>query len=82
VIAQSKSYCGVSCAFCGEPIPVSNKVVSLQNEIAQGERNVPHAFTARCQVCEHESVYEIKGLQRFDGEPPRRAGRPRRARAA
>jgi hypothetical protein len=67
-----KSYRGVSCVRCREPIPVSAKVVSLQDEIAQGENNVPHAFPARCYLCEQESVYEIKDLRRFDGEPPRR----------
>jgi len=72
MIAQQTSYRGVSCVRCGEPIPVSAKVVSLQDEIAQGEENVPHAFVARCHMCGHESVYEIKDLRRFGGEPPKR----------
>jgi hypothetical protein len=63
------SYRGVSCMRCGESIPVSARVASLQDEIAQGVENAPHAFAARCQMCEQESVYEMKDLQRFDGEP-------------
>jgi hypothetical protein len=77
MIAQPKSYRGVSCVRCSKPIPVSAKVVSLQDEIAQGEENAPHAFAARCPTSEQESVYEIKDLQRFDGELPRRKSRVR-----
>jgi hypothetical protein len=80
MIAQPKKYLGVSCARCGKPIPVSAKVVSIHDEIAQGEANVPHAFVARCPMCEYESVYEIGHVRRFDGEPPRRHRR-RMARA-
>jgi len=72
VIAELKGYRGVLCVRCGQPIPVSAKVVSLQDEIAQGENNVPQTFSARCYLCEQESVYETKDLRRFDGEPPRR----------
>jgi hypothetical protein len=52
-----KSYRGVRRLRCGQPIPVSAQVVSLQDQIAQGGENVPHAFTARCQICEQECVY-------------------------
>jgi hypothetical protein len=39
VIAEPKSHRGVSCLRCGQPIP-SRKVVSLEDEIAQGEDQV------------------------------------------
>jgi hypothetical protein len=39
-----KTYCSVVCLKCGEPIPVSAKVVSLQDEIAEGEMNAPYTF--------------------------------------
>jgi hypothetical protein len=77
MIAELKSHLGVSCVRCGELILVSAKVISLQEEIENGETTAPHAFVARCRVCEYESVYEIKDVQRFDGEPPRRHGRAR-----
>jgi hypothetical protein len=79
VIAELKSYRGVSCVRCGEPIPVSRKVVSLQEEIAQGLENLPHSFSARCQMCEQESIYEIKDLRKFDGPPPIRLTKARTA---
>jgi hypothetical protein len=82
MIAQSKSYRGVSCVGCGKPIPVSAKVVTIQDEIEHGEQNVPHAFVARCRMCEHESVYAVSDIHRFDGEPPRRHRRMARAKAA
>jgi len=79
VIAQlMKSYRGVSCLRCGEPIPVSAKVASLQDEIESRETNAPHAFAARCKLCEYEDVYLISAVKNFDGVPRKRI----RARAA
>jgi len=75
MIADSNSYRGVPCVHCGEPIPVSAKVVSLHDEIAHREMHASHAFTARCRLCESESVYVIKHVQRFFGEPRSRISR-------
>jgi len=61
------NYRGVSCVRCCRPISVSAKVFSL----------LPHTFVARCQMCEHESVYEIKDLKRFDRELPKRLTKAR-----
>ena len=80
MIAELKSYRGVSCFRCGEPFPVSAKVMSLQDEIELGGVNVPHAFVARCHRCESETVYTIGEVLRFEGEPTRR--NLKRARAA
>lgn len=72
LIAELKSYRGVSCVRCGAAIPISEKVTDLENEIARGEVNVPHAFTARCKVCEWESVYQISDIRTFEGQPTKR----------
>jgi hypothetical protein len=72
MLAQSKSYPGVSCFRCAETIPVSEKVTSLQDEIAKGETNVAYTFVARCKVCCYETVYEVKDVHEFEGEPPKR----------
>jgi hypothetical protein len=69
VTAESNTYPGVSCLRCGSLIPVSAKVVEIQDEIVRGKTGVPYAFLARCRMCEYESIYEIRGVQRFDGEP-------------
>jgi len=69
MIAESDNYRGVRCVWCGEAIPISLKVVSLQDEMAHREMHASHAFAARCRLCESESVYVIKRVQKFWGEP-------------
>ena len=72
-----KSYRGVLCLRCGEPIPISAKVANLQDELKYADPNASHTFIARCGLCESESVYSSKDLKKFDGEPRKRARRPR-----
>ena len=76
---KPNSYSGVFCLRCGDPIPVSARVIAIQDEIAQGRTGVPYAFLARCRTCEYESVYEIGSVQSIDGEPRRRITRLRAA---
>ena len=59
-----KSYRGVSCLSCREPIQVSAKVVSLKDELEDTEANVPLAFAARCRQCECENIYPISAVPR------------------
>ena len=76
-----KSYRAVPCSRCNEPIPVPSRVVNLQDEIGQDETNVTHTFAARCKMCEFESVYAIREVQVFDGEPRKPTSKTRAARA-
>jgi len=73
-----RSYHGVLCRRCNEPIPVSPKV-SLQDEFENSKSDAPGGFVARCRVCEHENVYRISALQTFNGNPMKRNPKRRAA---
>jgi hypothetical protein len=74
-----KGYRGVLCRKCNEPIPVSSKVGDRHDAFEYNETDTPGGFVARCRVCEHESVYSIRDVKTFDGEPRKRSGKTRRA---
>jgi hypothetical protein len=73
----AKEYRGVLRRRCNAPVPVSSKVVSLQDELEFVETSGQRAFIARCRLCECESVYATSDIQMFDGEPRKRGSRAR-----
>jgi len=78
MIAELESYRAVFCACCNEPIPISAKIASIQDEVEHERTNAPRAFIARCKLCEYERVYTMDEITEVEGEPRRRT----RARAA
>lgn len=76
-----KEYRGVLCRRCCQPIPISARVLTLQQEVESRESTAAFAFAVRCRVCDHESVYTSTDVRRMKGEPPLRRLKARTARA-
>jgi hypothetical protein len=74
----AKGYRGVPCRWCHAAIPVSATVATLE-EVETSESSAPRAFTARCRVCDGESVYAVSDIRTLEGEPRRRTTRARAA---
>ncbi len=74
-----KSYRGVSCLSCREPIQVSAKVVSLKDELDDTEANVPQLHSPRDAGSASAKTYTpsemFKPLTESHGREGRRDGR-------
>jgi hypothetical protein len=70
-----KRYSGVSRIWCKEPIAVSARVAGLQDELKSEKTNSPHAFIARCKLCECKNIYSRADLQTLNGVPRKRTSK-------
>ena len=82
IAALVKSYRGVTCIWCREPIAVPARVARLQNQLESEETNPPHSFIVRCKLCERENIYSIADVKTFEGSPRRRNAKARAAGSA
>jgi hypothetical protein len=81
-VEPMKGYRGVSCFWCKEPIAVSAKVANLRDGLESEETHPPHAFIARCKLCDRENIYSFSDVQTFDGVPRRRSSKKSQAAGA
>jgi len=81
IAERTKTFREVVCIWCGEPIAVSARVATLQDKLESEETNPPHAFIARCKLCECENVYSVADIQACEGVPRKRNSRGRAASA-
>jgi hypothetical protein len=68
MIAEMKSYRGVSCISCGSRIAVSGTVANRKDNAGSEESTAK--FIARCKVCDHENIYSVAEVATFAGAPP------------
>jgi hypothetical protein len=73
-----KTYSGVPCFRCGEPIAVSGRVARLQVDL-NSEETIAQEFIARSKLCECENIYSVTDIRTYDGAPRRRIAKPRAA---
>ncbi len=47
---------------------MTTKLQDLEHDQME-DVNAPRTFTARCRLCEYESVYAVRDIRKFDGKP-------------
>jgi hypothetical protein len=82
IAALSKSYRGISCVTCAEPIAIPSMLeAALENDVETwSDAASRQTFIARCSLCENESRYSVADVRTFDGEPLQRRSKARAAR--
>jgi RNase P subunit RPR2 len=59
----------VNCHRCHDRVPVSSKIVRIEQEALSDGNAEVRSFVARCRLCGEESIYQISELQTFEGHP-------------
>jgi hypothetical protein len=83
IAALSKTYRGVSCVTCAEPIAISSTLdAALQDDVETwSDAASRRTFIARCSMCDNESRYSIADVRTFEGQLPKREWRRRHPKA-
>lgn len=71
---EQRSYRGVKCLHCKQPIPISSFVASIEAELPGNETTLPRqgrcqVFHLRCVACGKEKPYKIGEIFEFEGTP-------------
>ena len=70
---EQRSYRGVKCLYCKQPIRISQLVLNIEAEV-QASGTTPtglrcHVFQLRCAACVKERQYKIAEILQFEGPP-------------
>jgi hypothetical protein len=71
---ETQSYRGVVCLHCGQPIPISPLVASIEADLHAKETTPRRhqkcqVFNLRCATCGKEKPYKIGEILEFEGTP-------------
>jgi hypothetical protein len=71
---EQRSYRGVKCLYCRQPIPISPRVAVIEFELRDNETPLLtqikcQMFRLRCMACGKEKPYIMEEIREFDGTP-------------
>jgi hypothetical protein len=80
VEAVPRSYRGVRCLSCRQPIPLPAILIKMDSTLTSKAPDSVHdhptrVFSLRCRACEREKPYRASDILDFEGEPRTRVSR-------
>jgi hypothetical protein len=79
---QERTYRGVLCMSCRQPIPLPEMLANMDTEFRNQAPGVSlehptRVFKLRCRACYREKPYLASEIMDFEGEPRAAVSRPR-----
>lgn len=71
--ATVKSYRGVLCGYCRQPIPVPGIIEQFVANESDSSEKQGRTFNLRCRACEREKRYRLSDVIEIEGSPRQRS---------